>query len=411
MSDSPKPPVPSVKDLTGLNEFDLTPSEGSAEGPPPDFAIDLTPDAPAEISSHDEFASPLMPDFSQPESAPAEGGESPMSLEASPAETADFNDFAMAMEPSTEALPEPAADLGDSGLDLSGLELDAETPPQPEPTAPTKTAAAPQATAATALTATAATSATATIAAPSSGTQTSTRAPLEKIRELSEQSAAAAPNVEAAFPFSLLIEGQLNEHDKTRILDLLSREQMGVREVDLEHQFTAGRVLIPRISEFAGILLVQALRGTQARMRLGPSDQIFATQDTRAEAGEPGFNSPHEPFAPHSPVTGATRANLETSLHPAEKIPVTTDSFLPELPDFQVIDVVIATTSVEARIVDRRESEFQEILDSLQSELKFKAHRKGARALVRFKMDIAPLSLSSGYRVTVSATAVKPSVI
>src|SRR5437764_1503439 len=74
--------------------------------------------------------------------------------------------------------------------------------------------------------------------------------------------------VPTSFPFSLMIEGTLRPEEREKLIDLISREKFGIREVDLEPQLESGRILIPRISEYAGVLLVQALRNTQARLRL-----------------------------------------------------------------------------------------------------------------------------------------------
>src|SRR2546430_9213297 len=50
---------------------------------------------------------------------------------------------------------------------------------------------------------------------------------------------------------------------------------------------------------------------------------IFATDVTRSEPGEPGYE-PHPGRI--APPSSASRADFEGTLHPAEKIPVTTDS-------------------------------------------------------------------------------------
>jgi hypothetical protein len=85
-----------------------------------------------------------------------------------------------------------------------------------------------------------------------------------------------------------MIVGRLTDHEREKLTDTLERNHMGIDAKDLVHQFEGDRVLIPRISEYAGVLIVQALRGTSATMRLAPSDQIFSTEDTRDETHSSG---------------------------------------------------------------------------------------------------------------------------
>jgi uncharacterized protein YbjQ (UPF0145 family) len=222
--------------------------------------------------------------------------------------------------------------------------------------------------------------------------------PLERVKEFSEHVVVGKPAVPASLPFSLLIEGRLSALDRERLLDVLSREKVGIREMDLEPQFAGDRVLIPRISEYAGILLVQALRGARARIRLGPSDTIFATDDTRMKA---------EDEAVHPPGERAEAFTTEVA-HPAESMPVTPDALLPSLPVFVVVDAVTASAALKTSVVEaERSSQYQEILEALQRELKYKAYRKGATAVVNFSVTLTQLGLPTHYRLTAMGSAVK----
>lgn len=220
--------------------------------------------------------------------------------------------------------------------------------------------------------------------------------PLLKVKQFSESATVAQTSIPAAFPFSLLIEGQLSVHEREKLLDLLSRENMGIREVDLEPQLESGRILIPRISEYAGVLLVQALRGTSAELKLGPSDSIFSTSDTQEENDSSGLAAPSLQYC------------SADSLHPAESLPVTTETELPGFSQAIVIDVVVATAALRTELVEaERSTEYQELLEALHRELKYKAYRKGAQGIVNYHWTLTPLSLPTHYRLTVSGTAVK----
>lgn len=221
---------------------------------------------------------------------------------------------------------------------------------------------------------------------------------LQKIKKFSENLSVGTPVVSASFPFSLLIVGILRPEEKEKLLDLITRENMGIREIDLEPQFQAGRILIPRISEYAGILLVQALRGSHAELRLGPSDTIFSTTDTRTDFEE---TSTWEKTQTHS-----FSADI---LHPAESIVVTTQESLPGLPHPILIDTLTASAALRSNVVEAETStEYHETVEALQRELKYKAYRRGASGIIGFKIQLQQLSSPTHYRILALGVAVKP---
>ncbi len=214
--------------------------------------------------------------------------------------------------------------------------------------------------------------------------------PLDPIREAAAQSTELPPQVEAAFPFSLRIHGHLSEDERARLIDLVNREKLGIREVDLEPQFEAGRILIPRISEFAGILLVQTLRSTQARLELLPSEHD----------GQDDLN-----LAPPEPKSTAYAAQ---DSGPARLIPVTSLPSLPEQPRVSVIEVLTASGVLSTREVEAEHApEYQELLEALQDQIRHQALLKGAQGVVNFQVALVRLNLPTRYRVTVSGSAVR----
>ncbi len=214
--------------------------------------------------------------------------------------------------------------------------------------------------------------------------------PLAPIREAAAQSTELPPQVEAAFPFSLRIHGHLSEDERARLIDLVNREKLGIREVDLEPQFEAGRILIPRISEFAGILLVQTLRSTQARLELLPSEHD----------GQDDLN-----LAPPEPKSTAYAAD---GLGNARLSPVTSLPSLPEQPTVSVIEVLTASGVLSTREVEAEHApEYQELLEALQDQIRHQALLKGAQGVVNFQVALVRLNLPTRYRVTVSGSAVR----
>ena len=128
-------------------------------------------------------------------------------------------------------------------------------------------------------------------------------------------------------------------------------------------------------------------------MRLGPSDSIFATEDTRSE---------------HA-ASGNTFSEVSVDqAHEAENIPITTGADLPGVSFYRVIDTVTASTTLKSSIVEAQSSSpYQEVLENLQRELKYKAFRKGATAITNFTISMTGLSLPTHYKILVMGTAVK----
>ena len=224
--------------------------------------------------------------------------------------------------------------------------------------------------------------------------------PLEKVRQFAENHPSVAPKaVPASFPFSVLIEGPLTPAEQEKLMDLLTRENMGIREMDMEPQLQAGRVLIPRVSEYAAVLLVQALRNISAKMRVGPSDQIFSSQ--AAQKADP-----------QTPTEGESQEQIMKFAlgpeHLAEKLPMTQESSLPNMPSYSVIDTLSATATVKAKWVAHDQSyEYQSLIEALQKELKYKAFHRGAQAIVSFRIQLTPISASQDYRLLALGTAIK----
>ncbi|MGK5084108.1 hypothetical protein WDW37_12495 [Bdellovibrionota bacterium FG-1] len=220
---------------------------------------------------------------------------------------------------------------------------------------------------------------------------------LQNVKEYSETISSPKSARPAAFPFSLLITGRLAPHERERLTDLISRENIGIREIDLEPQFEAGKILIPRISEYAGVMIVGALRSTQARMRLGPSDTIYATEDTQDASPEPRDYTELE-----------TQSNSSDSQHPAENIAITTASQLSGFEQHRTIDLVLASAVLKSHAVEALNSpEYTTLLEALTRELKYKAYRRGADAIVAFNIQLTQLQSPSDYRVVAAGTLIK----
>jgi uncharacterized protein YbjQ (UPF0145 family) len=145
------------------------------------------------------------------------------------------------------------------------------------------------------------------------------------------------------------------------------------------------------------VLLVQALRASGANMRLGPADSIFSTSDTRASDDEIDVRT-----------GGSVAPMMIDSNHPAETMPVSNDRSIPGMKHFVVIDAITASASLKTNVVEAEKStQYQEIVEALQREIKYKAYRKGATAIVNFSVQLSTLAMPSHYRIMVMGSAIR----
>lgn len=207
--------------------------------------------------------------------------------------------------------------------------------------------------------------------------------------------AKAALAIPAQRPFTLWIEGRFTDEDRDRILELLSRENFGIREVDLEPQWETGRVLVPQISEFAAMRVAQTLRESSLNLTLLP---------VSGAAPAVSHGVPIKP--PASASTG----------HPADQIVVSALD-LPhpqdQSGDWETVDTLVATGLLKEPEWKASQSDtYSRLVESLKRELRYRAHIKKADALVRFKAEVlaSPFQTENECRVQVSALALRKRV-
>jgi hypothetical protein len=207
---------------------------------------------------------------------------------------------------------------------------------------------------------------------------------LDEIKEFSENLTSIAPAGEVAFPFTLKIEGALLPEEKEKLLTILNKENMGIREVDLEHSLSEGNILIPRISEYAGVILIQALRGISAKITFAPSDQIDNSFEITRNAH----------FLAHS----ADEQIIELSTH----------SEIPGIEILHTIDVLVESATLSTRAAEAQDSqEYLLLIEGLKRQIRARAKRLGAQAVVSIQITMTPLTLPTDYRVTLTGTAVQ----
>lgn len=221
--------------------------------------------------------------------------------------------------------------------------------------------------------------------------------PMEELRDYSENLAPAAGPAVASTPYSVLIEGTLKVHEREALMQILVRENLGIREVELEPQFQAGRILIPRVSEYIGVVIVQALRNADVRMRLGPSDKIYGTQSTDGD----------DPLIFH-PANDTEILSTEEGGHPADLIPLSADAEIKGLSVLEALDTLHSSMNLKAiQLAQPQSPIFQDAMETLKRQLKFQAHHRGANGLLSFKYELHPLEGKTVYKLVVQAQAVR----
>jgi hypothetical protein len=203
---------------------------------------------------------------------------------------------------------------------------------------------------------------------------------------------STAPPVAAERPFTLWIEGNFTDEDRSKLLELLEREKFGIREVDLEYQWDAGRVLLPQISEYAAMRVVQVLRESSLEVRLSQGQ----APSPEEQAATPRFASESAFRAP--------------SHHPADSIPISSTDSLEGWERWEAIDTFLLTGLLkEPEWKAEQTDAFARLVEGLKRELRHRAHIKKAEALIRFKAEVlsSPWAHDAECRVQVSALAVK----
>ena len=197
------------------------------------------------------------------------------------------------------------------------------------------------------------------------------------------------PEVEAAYPFHLTIEGKLSPQEQSTLIEWLKANDAGIRDVELQPQFESGRVLLPRISEYVGIAIVQLLRTASVQMRLTPSptdadDMVWGSGAT----SEGGY--------------ATSAATL------AQPVPVFHGPLPPTYRATHVLGLVSLTMHVPGTGSQPPEiKSLQDTIDRLTASLSMKAKLKQATHVIDFKVDLAPEATGHSFRLTVLGTAVQ----
>ena len=217
---------------------------------------------------------------------------------------------------------------------------------------------------------------------------------LDQIQTYSDQSRSVVNEIPIFYPFHLLISGEFGPYERDKLLLFITESPIGLNSADLDLQINAGRVLLPRISEYAGIKMIQDLRDSGLQFSLTPSSRDDDETYRKDEAQVFRFDGNN----------GISRG-LQFS-------PIPVLNWKPELAhQYQEIDTIQVSQYFKAEMVEAEKSDiFQEVIDRMLDSLKQKARLKGGDALTQVDQKLLRLRLPSQYQVSIQATVLKKRV-
>lgn len=235
---------------------------------------------------------------------------------------------------------------------------------------------------------------------------------MESVRAYGEKFAIGQPRIEASPPFSFFATFAPTPAHIARIKDVLTAEDFGVTVKDIEVQLRSGKLLVPKISEFAAVTLGQKLREIADDVQLGLSTDIFKAKATEASDGDFDnvlFDS--ELFQPHGEEVrdlGAEPQNerdlFTTHLHTIEGHRIT--RILSALTVSKVVGPEVAENPGSNSILEDE-------TEKLTAELITKAYKLGAHGVVGMAFTLkafevhTALGKKRAYRLWGTGTAVR----
>jgi hypothetical protein len=212
---------------------------------------------------------------------------------------------------------------------------------------------------------------------------------LEAVQEYAEKAQTFSESARIFQPFHLHIRGRFGPFERDKLLLFITENPIGLTSADLDLQINSGRVMIPRISEYAGIRLIQQLRDSDLDLVMRPSAR---------DADEPVHET--RPLEYHySEKSGSNAVSFSIPILPANAASIAL---------YDVFDSISGNQYLKVEMVEAQESQlFQEVVDRMIGSIKQKARLKGADALTHFQQKITPLRLPSQYQISIEATMLR----
>ena len=213
----------------------------------------------------------------------------------------------------------------------------------------------------------------------------------EEIKRFAEESSFSGMGAEGNPSFSVLVRNVKFVEDVNDIIILLKELQlMSDTEEETRKRLTRGHLLVPRISEFAAILLTHKLRRFDIDIQMGLSDEIHPPK--HHEAPEAGLSSKHSLHQNQS-------HNFHFD-HPKLEISQVIISATPTLQGYQVIrylGVASEHRTVPADLVeDESNEEVPRYYQELAQKLRAHAVKAHSNAIVGLNYQLTPIPSEYG---------------
>lgn len=210
---------------------------------------------------------------------------------------------------------------------------------------------------------------------------------MDQVKSYSESVSASARS-QQSFVWSL--NGYLTNLEKAKLKEIVIKENLGLTAEEIDLQLKAGRVRLPRISEYVGVHLIQTFRDAKADMKLLPvqdEDQTMLAAESK------------------SSIHLMDEAQL---LGAAAHIPLTSGEILPEFRDWEIVDTLTASIGLTSHAVEIEKTDtYSQAIDALKKEMRLRAFHKGASAIILFSIQMIRLSLPTHYKVFAVGTAIR----
>ncbi len=224
----------------------------------------------------------------------------------------------------------------------------------------------------------------------------------EEVRRFAEESSFSGMGAEGNPSFSVLVRNVKFVEDVNDIIIMLKELQLLTdTEEETRKRLSKGHLLIPRISEYAAILLTHKLRRFEIDIQMGLSDEIHPPK--HHEAPEAGLSSKHT-------LHQNQHHNFHFD-HPKLEISQVIVSATPTLQGYQVIrylGVASEHKTVPAEMVeDESNDEVPRYYQELAQKLRAHAVKAHSNAIVGLNYQLTPIPSEyggSGHKYRLSCT-------
>lgn len=178
-------------------------------------------------------------------------------------------------------------------------------------------------------------------------------------------------------PFSLLITGFSHPLTHKPFLDILRKYHLLQKQEESQAQqrLERGSYLIPRLSEFAAIKIVQDIKKLPLNIKVGPSEKVFQSQYYEDE------------FPQGTPVVENFRTNFEKSFqHSLLSLNSISLTELSHFPGFETIKTMGPISISYHTLVELEQIDM--VVEELKKKLKEKALNLQANGILSFKLEM-----------------------